>query len=1579
MEGSKERIDFITEYIAAYEAKIKLANKNGLFDEAHLFELFAQEICGLWYGKKFINLNTIKKNYPCVDLLSDDKEIYVQVSTQGDIPSKIRKTLDSLEETKYPELERITAPVFFVLSNDSETNVKDLVGENQIGRFPFTVKDNLISTSMIIQRSCADIEFQKKLYSLLKEEIEGVTNLSTSLLSIFDVSKNVGLSNIETMINREYEIDRSALINSIMTDSAQFKIVCGEAGSGKSAVCKKILMEEQRVFFARADKIATCNSISNIWDIDIVQSLKYLEDKRAIIYLDALEYISRASESTKELLQALLYEIKKHPGISFMASCRSCDIGAFIKLFGLFDIKKFVVEDISDDELSKIAHKYSVIKEMASSGKYVKLLRSPFYIDVIISKSISLDKAGDVNDFRDYIWKECICLNKKSTEKGLSTKDIVATIERMAVERSKRFMPGINDDEIDSEILEFLTSNNVVTVNDNLVRLKYDIYEDICFERLFDKKFDLCRGDYAAFFECIEDMGSGSYRRYQIWVSNKLLAKVNRDKFIKTLIFDNEISAEWSRNTIIGLVKSPYCKSFFDEQGTNIIKQSKLKDFINYINCFAFEMGGVYSLEYDSISVLRLKACGYGRLALIKIIFEKELYKDIQLEREIVKLCSDYVLRSKFREKEIDECSFEIVKYYIDSFLKNMPIERTDKDMDYLAPRLEIVYSLPKEANIWLRDFWGDLQKAYIEDETNTKAVERILEWTLDHVNTALIDEMYESVFKIAETIWLKTNKLDIMNYQMYGDGFSHDFQWGLRGVGKEYNSKHKDINNELFLRLIYQRKFKPALEWTISIINKMVKNYSLENPDSVSNVVLFNSIDQSEKSYIGSVEMWFSGREEYFVPTLIGDMVYWLRESAIHILHVLEEDNELFNNLASYIKKQILEKSNSIILLTVIEDIGFEFMDSLPGYSIDLASCLDLISWDIQWKAHSIMTPEKQLILEQIQLAVGIPGFNNRYATRDSYFRGIQHYMVWNQLTEEKDDIKDRCVRILEYLYSKIDSKDANALLQVQKMDMRDAGVRIIDNKYISIEPKLSEETQKIVDDNEKNNEPKNEVLVALKDVIEEENCLQNTKIQELIERLEDLMSSPETSIIYEDKYILSLCIALKGDELSKEKRMEYVDKWLDRIWNIFSGESYVADLKLTVALIAQYQKDLGYEVKNKLKKFMLFCLMHSGSNGQIDYLQNIVTKYLLNQPKAARIFFNTIICYANDEWNHVRYNKKIMKKCKGKQYRIPAGYGIPKPDEIIRAYGEKAYESKFEDIIEQYLYKEGELNIKNVKVTELDPGFLFIAMNTGLKLSDEDFLSFTKQVIPVFINELSKEKTDSIMDTYYQRYVFKKMLERELVEENGKYLEVVNLLFDNVDYHQFSMDTIKMYISIFERVGARYFDSYEDDNKRRQLRECLEYVEKAIDRISIPYVKKGMERILIFDFDRFGSNWNKCKTKYSYNDKLFLCRLWGKYQSGHEKEIVMSMYQMKIDELLPEILPVLSNVVIKLAETSEIADMDCEIILKSVILKALVDFSNTIKADIVFHNAYECILNTLIQCNDESAAVILDEYRTH
>ena len=48
MKHSAERIKFISQYIFSYENKIKELNKLGLFDEAKMFELFAENICKLY-------------------------------------------------------------------------------------------------------------------------------------------------------------------------------------------------------------------------------------------------------------------------------------------------------------------------------------------------------------------------------------------------------------------------------------------------------------------------------------------------------------------------------------------------------------------------------------------------------------------------------------------------------------------------------------------------------------------------------------------------------------------------------------------------------------------------------------------------------------------------------------------------------------------------------------------------------------------------------------------------------------------------------------------------------------------------------------------------------------------------------------------------------------------------------------------------------------------------------------------------------------------------------------------------------------------------------------------------------------------------------------------------------------------------------------------------------------------------------------------------------------------------------------------------------------------------------------------
>lgn len=43
LKDSAERVQYITEYIVSYKAKIEALNKKGLFDTATLYEIFAQK------------------------------------------------------------------------------------------------------------------------------------------------------------------------------------------------------------------------------------------------------------------------------------------------------------------------------------------------------------------------------------------------------------------------------------------------------------------------------------------------------------------------------------------------------------------------------------------------------------------------------------------------------------------------------------------------------------------------------------------------------------------------------------------------------------------------------------------------------------------------------------------------------------------------------------------------------------------------------------------------------------------------------------------------------------------------------------------------------------------------------------------------------------------------------------------------------------------------------------------------------------------------------------------------------------------------------------------------------------------------------------------------------------------------------------------------------------------------------------------------------------------------------------------------------------------------------------------------
>ena len=759
MLNSNERMGFIIEYMSSYDEKIKMANKNGLFDAAKMFELFAIEVCNVWFGQKFSNLNDETATYPYVDLISENRELLVQVSTVQDVPTKIKTTLEKIRDSKDKKCSDLKNIVFFVLSNNSIDKVREYSGDNQIGSISFTIKDNLITTNDFITKAQNDLNFQKKLYKVLKDEYENFNINIRKFKGALELS-NSGLKNIEGLINGEYEIDRNEFLEKITKDNERYISIQGGAGSGKSVLCKKYVENEKLVLYARAERFLEESHIDDIWGCCIQDVLECINGKKLIFFIDALEFIADCAETKFELLQYLYDMAAEYQNVYIVTSCRTSDKNAFIKLETNFSIKIYEVGDITEDELALLMKQYPIIHKMYKTNSYVDLLKSPFYINLIVSNSMDIDNIGDENSLREYIWKNIICLEEKSRMYGILSNKVIETVEKIVFERARKFMLGIHKDDIDRDIMHALLSEGVIAQQGDYIRLKYDIFEDICFEHYFDKVFDLCKGKYKTFYDEIENLGRCVYRRYQIWISNKMFIQVNRDKFLYSLTFSDEIPQSWKRQTEIGIVKSRFCDNYFEEQGSEILEQGMLFDFVKNINLFAFE-GELLHIRQESPQ-MKLSPIGNGRPCIIRLLKNEEIYKKNIIGRDdIVKLCLDYAKQEdKVAVIASDACA--MMEYYVEYSLQESEQENYYKIIDEISSCLEALYRMADNSEEWLKKFFNTLINNYINgNRKSMRKSEDIMEWTLKNAYPALVTGLASELCSIADILWLR-GKVDV-------------------------------------------------------------------------------------------------------------------------------------------------------------------------------------------------------------------------------------------------------------------------------------------------------------------------------------------------------------------------------------------------------------------------------------------------------------------------------------------------------------------------------------------------------------------------------------------------------------------------------------------------------------------------------------------------------------------------------------------------------------------------------------------------------------------------------------------------
>lgn len=1590
MLNSNERMGFIIEYMSSYDEKIKMANKNGLFDAAKMFELFAIEVCNVWFGQKFSNLNDETATYPYVDLISENRELLVQVSTVQDVPTKIKTTLEKIRDSKDKKCSDLKNIVFFVLSNNSIDKVREYSGDNQIGSISFTIKDNLITTNDIITKAQNDLNFQKKLYKVLKDEYENFNINIRKFKGALELS-NSGLKNIEGLIKGEYEIDRNEFLEKITKDNERYISIQGGAGSGKSVLCKKYVENEKLVLYARAERFLEESHIDDIWGCCIQDVLECINGKKLIFFIDALEFIADCAETKFELLQYLYDMAAEYQNVYIVTSCRTSDKNAFIKLETNFSIKIYEVGDITEDELALLMKQYPIIHKMYKTNSYVDLLKSPFYINLIVSNSMDIDNIGDENSLREYIWKNIICLEEKSRMYGILSNKVIETVEKIVFERARKFMLGIHKDDIDRDIMHALLSEGVIAQQGDYIRLKYDIFEDICFEHYFDKAFDLCKGKYKTFYDEIENLGRCVYRRYQIWISNKMFIQVNRDKFLYSLTFSDEIPQSWKRQTEIGIVKSRFCDNYFEEQGSEILEQGMLFDFVKNINLFAFE-GELLHIRQESPQ-MKLSPIGNGRPCIIRLLKNEEIYKKNIIGRDdIVKLCLDYAKQEdKVAVIASDACA--MMEYYVEYSLQESEQENYYKIIDEISSCLEALYRMADNSEEWLKKFFNTLINNYINgNRKSMRKSEDIMEWTLKNAYPALVAGLASELCSIADILWLR-GKVDAEKFDFYrADRLSKGFEYGLSEKAEHYNYLYRTVYENAFLWNLFRLNFKVGFHWAIQFINRVILEYATNNPEYVIKIKVKISESNAIKEYWGNGNMWLAGIRDHNVPTLIGDVIFCLKEAIISSLEICKKDHEFTVAFASYVKETIYSKSNNIVLLTIIESIGMHFENELPGYALDLATSIELVHWDTTRYMLYKKNPTKELLERQILKTMGIPELKDRYELDKKCDLSIQEYVSHTQIYFDSM-VQDKCYGILDYLYSiiKNDAENAQDYLQIQKMDMRGAKATKITDNIIMLEPQISGEAEKIVLRQEEFNKPKQRLNAAIKkcndNMVSGQIDLPSTL--DAIKVILELMKDTDMAFQYENLLILLIASAINHQELENEKREKFCTIWINGIEKLFSNGNFLADIALMPVLLNQLENDVAIGIKNKIKKIVLDCLMYKGQHGVIDEMAKYVKRYLANHETLAQAVFNTIIKLSEDQMEHQKYNANYLKVSKKDKEFIfnpnmqPKLSGI---DRYIKDDDGNCYTSREEEIIDRYLLQEESLEIDVFDMSNYDISTICYVANCGLNFTNESFRMVIHEILLCVIDIWKYTKRNynahEIFDVYQEHEIIE-LFQWKMIQTQDDAKMTIDILFEEIDFTKFTTDTIEFYQDIFGNFLCEFFDSYVDSKRRNICKKKILYIEKKVNDIDEEYVRIQLYKSLMLSVTRYCTgDWSKIKTNYSYVDKQFLNKQFTKYGKYHIKELLRTIYQMHMDELLPEILISIRNSFQNAkSEVNKFKKSirEQEAIVQLIILKSFITYSDKIKQDQELIEAYEDILEILINLNYEQAAVILDEFRIH
>ena len=507
--------------------------------------------------------------------------------------------------------------------------------------------------------------------------------------SIFDLldrqkqhTENI-LHQIKTRIvfnDRPIEIDRNDILEKLSNGASKVLILSGAAGTGKTAVIKKLYESskaEEAFYIFKATEFEL-TSISNLFNgFDFQEFIGFHEEQEnKTVVVDSAEKLLdlKNTDPFKEFLTALSrsdWRIILTARENYLEDLNS----EFFEICDL-EIRNINLQRVQEDYLDRISSEHSF--SLPENQNLLELIKTPFYLNEYLKFHKKDDGILDYAEFKDKLWNNNIRKSKTSRSESFL---------RLAFERADKgiffVLPGVEPSALD--VLDELASDGILGHEDKGYFITHDIYEEWALEKIISREYSR-RSSNEEFFE---NLGQSLpvRRSFRNWVSEKLLLQDPEiGNFIEAVLADAEIQPFWKDEILVSVLLSDYSEIFFRNLKTSLLEneQKLLKKCVfllelacKEINKDFFNKIGIRKADLLTSKYVPTRPKGQGWKNLIKFVYENS--DTLGIENIGFVLPVIYSWNSNFINGETTRYSSLIaLRYYELAFEEDRYYERYD-------------------------------------------------------------------------------------------------------------------------------------------------------------------------------------------------------------------------------------------------------------------------------------------------------------------------------------------------------------------------------------------------------------------------------------------------------------------------------------------------------------------------------------------------------------------------------------------------------------------------------------------------------------------------------------------------------------------------------------------------------------------------------------------------------------------------------------------------------------------------------------------------------------------------------------